>query len=116
MTYHLVDRSPWPIAMSFAVLTGALTVAGWITHRSTSIFPLAIAIFLFIVWWRDIIREAFGGYHTIIVQRGILIGFLLFLLSEIMLFVSFFWAFFHSSLSPNIELAALWPLLVVGSL
>ena len=54
--------------MSFAVLTGALTVAGWITHRSTSIFPLAIAIFLFIVWWRDIIREAFGGYHFIAAQ------------------------------------------------
>jgi len=78
MTYHLVDRSPWPIAMSFAVLGGALAVAGWITHRSTSLFPLAIAIFLFIVWWRDIIREAIGGYHTTTVQRGILIGFLLF--------------------------------------
>lgn len=26
-----------------------------------------------------------------------------------MLFVSFFWAFFHSSLSPAIELANVWP-------
>jgi cytochrome c oxidase subunit 3 len=60
-------------------------------------------------WWRDVIREAKGGYHTTRVQKGILIGFLLFLLSEIMLFVSFFWAFFHSSLSPSIELGAYWP-------
>lgn len=61
-----------------------------------------------VLWWRDVIREAKGGYHTTPVQQGILIGFLLFLLSEVMLFVSFFWAFFHSSLSPNVELA-LWP-------
>lgn len=60
-------------------------------------------------WWRDVIREAKAGYHTTRVQKGILIGFLLFLLSEIMLFVSFFWAFFHSSLSPSIELGAYWP-------
>ena len=51
------------------------------------------------------IREAKGGYHTTRVQRGILIGFLLFLLSEVMLFVSLFWALFHSSLAPNVELA-----------
>jgi hypothetical protein len=28
--------------------------------------------------------------------------------------VGLFWAFFHSSLSPNIELAALWPFIPVG--
>jgi cytochrome c oxidase subunit 3 len=66
-----------------------------------------LPIALVVLWWRDVIREAKGGNHTTVVQRGILIGFLLFLLSEVMLFVSFFWAFFHSSLSPNVELA-LW--------
>lgn len=61
------------------------------------------------LWWRDVIREAKAGYHTTEVQKGIVIGFFLFLLSEVMLFVSMFWAFFHSSLSPNVEKAALWP-------
>jgi len=56
-----------------------------------------------------VIREAKGGFHTTLVQRGILLGFLLFLLSEIMLFVSFFWSFFHSSLAPAMELGATWP-------
>jgi len=66
------------------------------------------------LWWRDVIREAKGGYHTIRVQRGILIGFLLFLLSEIMLFVSLFWALFHSSLAPNVELA-MWPPVAINA-
>ena len=63
-----------------------------------------LIVFAVIYWWRDVIREAKGGDHTSRVQRGILIGFLLFLLSEIMLFVSLFWALFHSSLAPDIKL------------
>ena len=70
------------------------------------------AILLF--WWRDVIRESTGGFHTTAVQRGLLLGFVLFLLSEVMLFLSFFWAFFHSSLSPAIELANVWPPLGVN--
>lgn len=68
-----------------------------------------IIVLIAIQWWRDVIREAQGGFHTSLVQRGLLIGFLLFLLSEIMLFVSFFWAFFNSSLAPAVELGATWP-------
>jgi len=67
---------------------------------------LALIAFL---WFRDIIREAKGGFHTKIVQKGILIGFLLFLLSEIMLFFSFIWAYLHCSLAPDISLGSVWP-------
>lgn len=61
------------------------------------------------LWWRDVIREAMGGYHSATVQRSLLISFLLFLGSEVMLFGSFFWAFFHSSLCPTVELGSVWP-------
>jgi len=64
----------------------------------------------FVVWCRDIIREAtFQGHHTEFVKRGLKMGMILFIISEICFFVSFFWAFFHSSLAPTIELGALWP-------
>src|SRR3954466_13125856 len=66
-------------------------------------------------WWRDIIREAIGGFHTLAVQRGLTIGFYLFLLSEIMLFASMFWAFLHSSLSPSVELA-MWPPVAISAI
>jgi cytochrome c oxidase subunit 3 len=49
------------------------------------------------------------GYHTQRVVRGLRLGMVLFIVSEIMFFFSFFWAFFHSSLSPSIVLGAIWP-------
>lgn len=107
--FHLLDGSPWPLLMSFALCSLALSVASWMNHLPTSLLPIALIVLILLLWWRDVLREAKGGYHTIVVQRGILIGFILFLLSEVMLFVSFFWAFFHSSLCPNVELAAVWP-------
>ena len=62
------------------------------------------------LWWRDTIREStFQGYHTKRVQKGINIGFILFIISEIFFFFSIFWAFFHSSLAPSVELGSIWP-------
>ncbi|HEY4874958.1 MAG TPA: cytochrome c oxidase subunit 3, partial [Puia sp.] len=62
------------------------------------------------IWWRDVIREAtFEGMHTRIVQRGLRLGFVLFIVSEVMFFFAFFWAFFHSSLAPTIQIGSIWP-------
>jgi len=115
--FHLVDGSPWPLLMSFSVLSMAFGLVTWLTGAETSsaidnlsfVGSLLLIIFIAIQWWRDVLREAKSGKHTIYVQKGLTIGFLLFLLSEIMLFFSFFWAYFHSSLSPTVELGATWP-------
>ena len=62
------------------------------------------------VWLYSVVIEAtFEGNHSFMVQRGIRLGFILFVISEIMFFFSFFWAFFHSSLSPNVEVGCIWP-------
>jgi cytochrome c oxidase subunit 3 len=53
--------------------------------------------------------KTYQGNHTSIVQRGITIGFILFVISEIFFFLSIFWAFFHSALSPAVELGSVWP-------
>ena len=34
--YHLVDASPWPILMSFALLSGALLLVNWLTLGETN--------------------------------------------------------------------------------
>lgn len=61
-------------------------------------------------WWRDISREGtLQGLHTKIVEVGLKWGIVLFIISEVFFFVSFFWAFFHSRLSPSIELGSCWP-------
>jgi len=110
--YHLVEPSPWPLAASIALLV--TTMGGVIkmhTNSSTVLILGLIGLFLILgLWWRDTIREStYQGYHTYMVQKGIRIGFILFVISEIFFFISIFWAFFHSSLSPSVELAAIWP-------
>ena len=111
--YHLVTVSPWPILMSIALLLLGLIICSWLTHRLTSfnyvILCVAFTGLTTYQWFRDIIREAQGGYHTKVVQQGIYLSFLIFLVTEVMLFFSFFWAFFHSSLAPGVELGCVWP-------
>jgi len=112
--YHLVDPSPWPYVGSMSAL-GLTTGSVMYFHSYKYGELLAFTSFAFIllvmyVWWRDVIREAtYQGHHTLIVQRGLKWGMLLFILSEVCFFFSFFWAFFHSALVPNVELGAVWP-------
>lgn len=71
---------------------------------------LILVIITIIQWWRDVIREGtFLGFHTRIVESGLRYGIIMFILSEVCFFFSFFWAFFHSSLAPTIELGCIWP-------
>ena len=112
--FHLVDPSPWPLFSSLAAFT---TTSGGVMymHSYTGggyILSLGFTMLLYslFVWWRDIIREAtYEGHHTKAVQIGLRWGMILFIVSEVMFFVAFFWAFFHSSLAPTIELGAVWP-------
>jgi len=61
-------------------------------------------------WWRDVVREStFEGNHTAKVQIGIRTGMILFIISEVMFFFAFFWAFFDASLSPSPLIGAVWP-------
>ena len=111
--YHLVDGSPWPIMMAISIGTLAMSIVaylhGYEESGISSLMVLVTCIAIATLWWRDVIREAFGGYHSTIVQRSLLISFILFLLSEIMLFGSFFWAYGYASLCPSIELGSVWP-------
>ena len=73
-------------------------------------FGVCIILYTMIIWWRDVIREGtFEGQHTLVVQRGLRYGMILFIVSEVMFFFAFFWAFFTSSLVPTIEIGAIWP-------
>lgn len=63
-----------------------------------------------ILWWRDVVRErTFQGEHTSSVLKGLIFGMLLFILSEVFFFISFFWAYFHAGLAPTVELGVIWP-------
>lgn len=109
--FHLVTPSPWPIIISINLFNNLICIISWF-HKLNYILILTIPCTALCAyqWWRDIVREAtFQGYHTFIVYKGIRIGIILFIISEILFFFSFFWAYFHSSLSPSIEIGQLWP-------
>ncbi len=111
---HLVEPSPWPILVSFSLLSltlGAVMYMQGFTHGGQLIsLGFTLTVFGMILWFRDIITEGtYLGHHTIQVQKGLTIGVVLFIISEVFAFLSVFWAFFHSSLSPTIEIGGVWP-------
>lgn len=112
--FHLVTKSPWPILMSFSLLNLAigavLSMHGFNHGGSVISLGLIITIFGMGLWFRDIVMEGtFLGDHTKRVKSGITIGFLLFIISEAFAFFSVFWSFFHSALSPSVEIGGIWP-------
>ena len=58
----------------------------------------------------------FLGAHTVEVQKGLGIGVVLFIISEVFAFLSVFWGFFHSSLSASVEIGGSWPPLGIAPL
>lgn len=113
-SYHLVDPSPWPLVASLGafMLTSGLTlymhkfIGGW----NLLVTGLIIILYVMLTWWRDVIREAtFEDQHSVVVQKGLRLGMILFIVSEIMFFFAFFWAFFHSSIAPVYNIGGVWP-------
>nr|YP_010846134.1 cytochrome c oxidase subunit 3 [Cyathus pallidus]WEV87321.1 cytochrome c oxidase subunit 3 [Cyathus pallidus] len=112
--YHLVDQSPWPILLSFSLLNltvGAVSyMHGYPYGGWTLLVGFVLTVWGMILWFKDVVVEAaYLGHHTKQVQNGIMLGFILFVISEVFAFFSVFWAYFHSSLSPTIELGGIWP-------
>nr|QTZ20405.1 cytochrome c oxidase subunit 3 [Spodoptera mauritia] len=110
--FHLVDYSPWPLTGAIGVMVLVSGMVKWFHNFNMNLLILGylIVILTMYQWWRDICREGtYQGKHTILVTKGLRWGMILFIVSEIFFFISFFWAFFHSSLAPNIEIGAMWP-------
>ena len=112
--YHLVDPSPWPISMSFALLVTTISAVMYMQGFNYGGYLLNLGVLLvstgMALWLRDVIVEAtYLGHHTEQVKRGLTIGFALFIVSELMAFFSVFWAYFHSSLAPTVEIGGSWP-------
>lgn len=110
----MVDPSPWPLSGSLGAL--ATTVGGVMYMHSfqggATLLRLGLILILYtmFVWWRDVLREStLEGHHTKVVQLGPRYGFILFLVSEVLFFFSFFWASSHSSLAPTVEIGGIWP-------
>lgn len=115
--YHLVEFSPWPLTTSISAMTLLMgfvlgfqrgTIVGIDGTKLTIIGVISILISV-TLWWGDVSREGIiEGHHTKEVQKGLTIGYYLFILSEILIFASLFFAFFYNSLIPSVELGSIF--------
>ncbi len=98
--YHLVNPSPWPVVGAVSAFITAVGAIIWM-HGSTAavvIIGFGLILYTMFMWWRDIISEAHAGDHTAVVSLHLRYGMLMFIASEVMFFVAWFWAFFDASL------------------
>nr|YP_009002062.1 cytochrome c oxidase subunit III [Cryptocellus narino]AGL11924.1 cytochrome c oxidase subunit III [Cryptocellus narino] len=110
--YHMVEQSPWPLMGMLTALLMTSSLILWFHNKMFSPMMLSIIIMFLtmIQWWRDVTREAtFQGQHPLKTVTNLKWGMILFIVSEVMFFLSFFWAFFHNSLAPTMELGSTWP-------
>jgi len=111
---HLVRPSPWPIITAFLVGSLLFSSVSYFQQCTYGLINVLISLCLLLnamyFWFCDIIIEGtIEGQHTKLVQRGLKFGMILFIISEIFFFVSFFWAFFHFALTPSVFIFCVWP-------
>ncbi|MEQ9662947.1 MAG: cytochrome c oxidase subunit 3 [Parasphingopyxis sp.] len=125
--YHLVNPSIWPLIGAFSALVMAMGGILWMhapapdadpagaidalgalgfmsplmMHAGWVFFAGLIGVlFTMFSWWVDVIDEAHEGHHKPVVQLHMRYGMILFIASEVMFFVGWFWAFFGAALFP----------------
>lgn len=110
--FHIVDKSPWPITGTIGVITILSGIVIWFSTQYINFILIGTIIILLTIiqWWRDVAREStFQGLHTNKVVMSIKLGIIIFIVSEILFFLRFFWAFFHRRLAPQMEIGIQWP-------
>lgn len=119
--YHLVDPSPWPLIGSIGVFLMAVGAVVWMNKGYADFANLAgtpwifsagflILSYTLVGWWRDVVKESVvRGDHTPVVKLGLRYGMILFIASEVMFFVAWFWAYFSVALFPTHVGLDAWP-------
>ncbi len=121
--FHLVKPSPWPLIGSIAAVILATGLVIWmkglfgLPKHTWWVFAIGMlgVLYTMVGWWSDVVKEANEGDHTPVVAIGLRYGMILFIASEVMFFVAWFWIFFemalfhhHRTLSSIDEVRAAW--------
>ena len=113
--YHIVNPSIWPLVGAISALAFFSGLVLWMHDFRAGPYVVGAGVigvaFTMFSWWADVIKEAHGGDHTPIVQLHLRYGMILFIASEVMFFVAWFWAWFNASLFPSAaeSVGGVWP-------
>jgi cytochrome c oxidase subunit 3 len=116
-SFHILGPSPFPHLVGFYLFVFLTALTMHMHGLETPLLPTTFVLHLSFLglfwivmnWFMAILVESSQGHHTRKVRQGLRLGMLLFILSEVMLFFAFFWAFFHFSLIPSVAVGAIWP-------
>lgn len=104
--YHIIEPSPWPFLGALGAVV--MLIGAVLAMHSVTVLPLIFGFLLVLytmyVWWRDVVYEGEGGDHTPVVRIGLRMGFILFVMSEVMFFSAWFWAFFKFAIFPMVPI------------
>ncbi len=100
--YHILPPSIWPLISSIAAFLMLLGAVLWMKEMTSLLFwaGLAGTLISMFGWWRDVTVESNNGEHTPVIQIGLRMGFIMFVISEVFFFVAWFWAFFKYKIFP----------------
>lgn len=114
--YHIIDPSPWPFlaaVSSFVMAFGGVCYMRYLSGGAFNLFGfnmanpwvffigLVLMLYTMYGWWSDTIKEGNEGHHTRVVSLHLRYGMIMFIASEVMFFVAWFWAYFDASLYPH---------------
>lgn len=114
--YHLVNPSPWPLLGSLSVLILAVGsvvyMKGLFGLEKGTMWLMALGFamvaYVMIGWWREVAKEGASGDHTPVVSIGLRYGMILFIASEVMFFVAWFWGFFEFAIFDQARVGDTW--------
>ena len=107
--YHILNPSIWPFIGSIAAFVMLFGAVVFFHSENPWMFIAGFVGVLFVmyVWWADTVKENQVGDHTPVVLIGLRYGFILFIMSEVMFFLAWFWCFFKHAMYPMGEMSPL---------
>ncbi|MFT7595688.1 MAG: cytochrome c oxidase subunit 3 [Paracoccaceae bacterium] len=105
--YHILPPSIWPFigaVSGFFMLSGSVL---WMHAITPYLFWAGLlgVLYTMFAWWSEMVHEGNTGDHTPVVRIGLRLGFILFIMSEVMFFFAWFWSFFKHAIYPMSEYA-----------
>ena len=113
--YHILNPSLWPL---IGALFGFIMLFGAVLFFHDKGPYLLLIGFVGVIsvmygWWAETVAENKEGDHTPVVLIGLRYGFILFIMSEVMFFLAWFWTFFKHAMYPMGEMSPIvdgvWP-------
>ena len=109
--YHVLPPSIWPLTGAvgaFVMLLGAVLFfhdyGPWVM-----LMGLLLVLYTMFSWWADVVHESRAGDHTPVVILGLRYGMIMFIISEVMFFVAWFWSFIKNAMYPMAAIDHTWP-------